>query len=170
MVQNPDSNARGMSPIRKLVLSAIVLIFVGSILLRFSLGSDAPQGGPAGSTGLAPSSAAPSGSEGGAGSRVAEFLPYFTEGSFCALIGFALGFASRKVVKVGLVLLGLFSAAVFGLSAADVVQVDWSKATELMNGLILNLREAAGWADSAVQHLPSAGAFLGGYLFGYRRG
>jgi len=170
MVQNSDSNPRGMSPIRKLVLAAIVLIFVGSILLRFSMGSGSSQGGPAGSSGLVPSGLAPGASQEGASARVAEFLPYFTEGSFCALIGFALGFTSKKVVKVGLVLLGLFAAAVFGLSAAGVVQVDWSKATELMNGLILNLREAAGWADSAIQHLPSAGGFLGGYLFGYRRG
>ena len=57
-------------------------------------------------------------------SQIERAIPYLTEGSFFALIGFALGYASRKVVKVGLILLALVFAGLQGLSYLEVIHIE----------------------------------------------
>ena len=97
-------------------------------------------------------------------------IPYLTEGSFFALIGFALGYASRKVVKVGLILLALLFVGLQGLSYLEVIQIDWHRAIEVLNNLILNLNENATVTEVLKDRLPTVGALGAGYLLGFRRG
>lgn len=108
-----------------------------------------------------------SGSDGG---KLADMLPYFTEGSFFAMIGFALGYASRKIVKLLLIVVAGFFLLVQGLSYADVVSVDWQKMIDLVNGWVLNLKENDTIGEVLKDKIPTAGALTAGYVLGFRKG
>jgi len=97
-------------------------------------------------------------------------LPYLTEGSFFALIGFALGYASKKVVKLMLIFLAIFFVGIQALSFGGVLTVDWSKAVDLLNSLILNLQENETVSEVLKDKVPTAGAMFAGYWLGFRRG
>ena len=99
-----------------------------------------------------------------------EALPYLTEGSFFALIGFALGYTSKKFIKLGLVLLAIAFVAIQGLSYTGVVSVDWQQALDWINGLILNVRENETLAKVVQHRIPAAGAFAGGWVLGLKSG
>jgi len=97
-------------------------------------------------------------------------LPYVTEGSFFALIGFALGYASKKVLKLGLIVLAVFFVALQGLSYLEVITIDWKRAIDVVNDLILNLNENQTILDFVKDRVPTLGGFGAGYLLGFRRG
>lgn len=103
-------------------------------------------------------------------SPLADAMPYVTEGSFFALVGFALGYASRKVVKLLLLLLAGFFVLVQGLSYAEVVSVDWNRAVEVLNDLVLNLKENQTITEVLKDRIPTAGALTTGFALGYRKG
>ena len=96
-------------------------------------------------------------------------MPYITEGSFFALIGFALGYLSRTILKVGLIVLGACFLLIQGLAWAEVIDVDWSRAIQLANDLVLNLRENASVTEMLKDKLPTTGALAAGYALGFRR-
>ena len=97
-------------------------------------------------------------------------LPYLSEGSFFALIGFALGYASKKIVKLMLIFLAIFFVAIQALSYGGVVTVDWSRAVQLLNDLILNLNENETIGQVLKDKIPTAGALGAGYWLGFRKG
>lgn len=115
-----------------------------------------------------PAGAAAAAEDGGGGLEA--LLPYFTEGTFFALIGFALGYASKKVVKVGLIFVAIFFAALQGMVYAGVADVDWGAAIELLNDLILNIQEGQTFSEILKAKIPTAGGLTAGYLLGFRRG
>lgn len=109
--------------------------------------------------------------EPGPGQAIEDLLPYFTEASFFGLIGFALGYTSRKVVKLGLILLALLFASIQGLQMAGVIQgLDWAKAIELVNDWVLNIKEDQSVTQWLTDKIPSAGALIAGYLVGFKQG
>ncbi|MFG0318617.1 MAG: FUN14 domain-containing protein [Planctomycetota bacterium JB042] len=176
------------------VFTALAVVFVASVGLRVFVGDDASSSGAtkvtdalktSGSAGDGPGESFLPGLGGGngaslpstgsddagdGGGKLADALPYLTEGSFFAIIGFALGYASRKVVKLLLILLAGFFLLIQGLSDADVVQVDWPKAIDLVNDWILNLKENDTIGEVLKDKLPTAGALTAGYLLGFRKG
>lgn len=103
-------------------------------------------------------------------SPLARWLPYVTEGSFFGLIGFALGYASRKLVKVGLVLLALFFVVLQALVWTGTVSVDWGGLVGKLNAWVFNLTESETASEFLRRRVPSAGGMLAGYLIGFRRG
>ncbi|MBK6940041.1 MAG: hypothetical protein IPH13_07515 [Planctomycetes bacterium] len=142
-------------------------------LSKSSDGSDAAQGFVGGTGGGSSPTSVPVGGTSTTtdGATTPEsVLPYLTEGSFFGILGFALGYTSRKIVKLFLILLALVFAAVQGLAVAGVADVDWNKALALANDLIFNVNQHAGWIEFMKAKLPSAGAFCGGFLLGFKRG
>ncbi len=97
-------------------------------------------------------------------------LPYLSEGSFFALIGFALGYASKKIVKLMLIFLAIFFVGIQALSYGGVLSVDWQKFVDLLNDLILNLKENETLTEVLKDRVPTAGAMMAGYWLGFRRG
>ena len=179
-----DADERGgLGGFRKLVLFTLLGVLALSVAARAVLGDPAPMSGagdraatPEGASsfvsGLPPANpgstddaveAAESGS-------VEQLLPFLTEGSFFALIGFALGYATRKVVKLLLIFVAIFFAGLQALVYAGVADVDWGQAIDLLNGLILNVKEEQTLTEIAKAKLPSFGGLAGGYLLGWRRG
>jgi uncharacterized membrane protein (Fun14 family) len=175
-----------MSPLKKAALVGIVLVLVLSVVGR-AFFSDGGSGGGASQSGGGKASVAPS-SVGGAGfvpggqggatgaeasepeGEVAKALPYVTEGSFFALIGFALGYASRKLVKVGLVFLAIFFVGLQVLAYMDVVNVDWGRGVEVVNEFVLNIQEGDSIKKILTDKLPTAGGLAAGYFLGFRKG
>lgn len=180
-----DGSRQGLSRFQRLALLGLAGVLVLSATLRAVLGAggDDPSpaaggSGPSAANGLV-SSAPPSGGQPGAGGEletapepgsIEAFLPFFTEASFFALIGFALGYATRKVVKLALIVVAVFFAGLQGLVYAGVAEVDWGQAIELLNGLILNVKQDQTLTEILKAKVPAFGGLLGGYLLGFRRG
>lgn len=172
---------RPMSPFKKAVLALLVLIFVGSVGARAVLGSGQPDApSPASRPAATPDGFLPGVRQGGAqdpGAAPQEepagiegWLPLLTEGSFFALIGFALGFATKKLVKLLLIFVALFFVGVQALVHAEVMTVDWGQAIDWLNRMVLNLREDQPFTEVLKEKVPTLGALLTGYVLGFRRG
>ena len=182
-----DRPKKGMSGFQKTILLTLVVLFLGSIGARamFSGKGESATSNDGRSSLTTSGEVGPDGKsflpglegvfegtekEPEPGSLEA-LLPVFTEGSFFGLIGFALGYASRKVLKLGLIFLAIFFVGVQGLVHADIIQeVDWPKAVDYVNDFILNLKENNTFTEWLTDRVPTAGALVGGYLFGLRRG
>lgn len=156
----------------RLALLLVVVVLVGSVVLRAFAGDKAQPADPSdpAAMGAASLTAGGAAAEPETSDKLFAALPYLTEGSFFALIGFALGYASKKVVKVGLIVLALVFVALQGLVWADVAQVDWGAAVEKLNALIFNVREDTSVGEWLRARVPSLGGLLAGYVLGFRRG
>ena len=97
-------------------------------------------------------------------------MPIISEATFFGVIGFALGYASRKAVKVGLVLLALLFVAVQVLSYMGVIAIHWGRGLELLNEFVLNINESETAMEILKHRIPSAATLVAGYLIGFRRG
>ena len=175
-----DAPPSELGPFRKFVLFTITGVLGLSVAARAVVGGSEPAqdvdgaaAAPAlgsslvdGGTG-APEGGASAAAEPGA---IEELLPFFTETSFFALIGFALGYATRKIVKLMLIFVAIFFAGLQGLVYAGVADVDWGQAIDLLNTLILNVKEDQTLTEIARAKLPSFGGLAGGYVLGFRRG
>lgn len=190
MPEEAPKSAESRAPLsrwNKIVLGAIVSVLLLSMGARALLTEDAPAQtqSPSTSSALAPSGFVPGlpgsqspGGESGVEAQAADAepgafevaLPYLSEGSFFALIGFALGYASKKVVKLMLIFLAIFFVAIQALSYGGVVTVDWSRALQLINDLILNLNENETIGQVLKDKIPTAGAMGVGYWLGFRKG
>jgi len=167
------------------VIATVLLVSIGArFWVESSSASSGSRGGDSSSaiapTGLLPDGSPAPGGDGTAGGEgegavpvsdgVADALPIVTEASFFGLIGFALGYASRKAVKLGLLAVAALFITLQTLVYLDVIAVDWSRAVSLVNDLVLNLREDQTIAEVAKAKIPTAGALVGGYFVGFRRG
>ena len=177
-----------MSGFQKTILFALLFLFVGSLAARAAMGLGGRSAAPAepARTSLAPSELDASGKSflpgleealGGLGEpepeprSIESLIPIFTEASFFGLIGFALGYASRKVIKLGLIFLAIFFVGIQGLVHAEIIQeVDWPRAIDHVNDFVLNLKENNTFTAWLTDRVPTAGSLIGGYLFGLRRG
>jgi uncharacterized membrane protein (Fun14 family) len=157
-----------MSGFKRFVLVVFLLVLASSIGARTFLG-DRRSGAnpPDGATGFL----APQG--GGAPEEpttLERYLPYLSEGAFFAIIGFALGYTSRKVVKVGLVLLALCFLAIQALVWTGHAQVDWVGVLAKVNEHVFNLKDGETITQFLTRRVPSAGSLVAGYVLGFRRG
>lgn len=169
--------ARGMSAYHKVALALIAVVLTGSVALRAWTGAGSPAGpsAPPGalSTGQGLRADTPSG---GAGASEAPeppwkaALPAVTEGSFFALIGFALGYTTRKLIKLGLILLAVGFVALQVLVHLGAVEVDWGAAVAKLNELVLNVGESGTVGELLTDRVPAAGGLATGYFLGLRRG
>lgn len=167
----------GMSGHHKAVLVVICLVLLGSIAARAWTARDG--GGDGGGGGSGAPAGASSFLQGSSGSRAApdepegpveQALPAVTEASFFALIGFALGYTTKKLVKLGLLLVALAFVVVQLLVHFGVLEVDWNALTEKLNRLVLNVREDGSVQELLTDRIPTAGGLGAGWLLGLRRG
>jgi len=168
----------------------VLALAAAFILVGASLHFTAPAAEPAvgdstqstlTSQGVAPNSLVGTGlrsGSGGAGesevpaaeSGIHGWSPFFMKGGFSFIIGFAVGYAVRTFLKMSLLIAGVVSLAVFGLSYAGLVDVDWSTISGLFDDAMARVREEAGHFKTFVTgSLPSASFAAVGLLFGFRR-
>ncbi len=166
-----EGSRTGLTGIQKTLLGLLVAALLASIGMRaYAKDREAKRTGtPAGAHGLVggePGTPAPAEPE----TPLERSLPYVTEGSFFGLIGFALGYASRKFVKLGLILLALFFLGLQALVWTGTVSVDWNGMLGKLNALLFNLQENESITQFLTRRVPSAGGMLAGYLIGFQRG
>ncbi len=173
--EDPGSE-KTLTPLQRASLVLLGLIFLGSVGARLATGgpsdTDRPQGAVApalghglvapGQTGSASAAAEPEGLE--------RFLPYLTEGSLFALLGFAVGYATRKVVKLLLIVIAVLFVLVQLLSSKGMLDMDWGGLLDWLNALVFNLKENQTVSEVLTDRIPTSGAFLLGVVLGFRRG
>lgn len=97
-------------------------------------------------------------------------LPIVSEASFFGLIGFALGYTSRKLVKIGFVVIALAFVGLQALSFSGVVTIDWQRLIDIVNAFVLNINQNDSIGQILKDRIPSVGALVGGYFLGFRKG
>lgn len=173
----------GLGPVQKLAVAAIGAIFVLSIVCRVAFSADgststSPSGGalPAGAQSFVSGEATPSFLPSESAEPEAQpgaleaALPVLTEASFFAMVGFALGYASRKVVKLAMIVLAAFFVMLQLLTYGGVTTIDWGRFVEILNDWVLNLKENQTITEVLTDRVPTAGSLLAGYFLGFRRG
>lgn len=157
---------------KAVTFTVLLVTAAGSITAR-ALMEDEPvsAASPPGavSTGLVPDADRTPPSD-GEDDGLAIALPYVTEASFFAIIGFALGYASKKVLKIGLIVLALLFVAVQVLSWQGILTIDWQRAVDVVNDLILDINENDTVGEVIKNRLPGAGGLVVGYALGFRKG
>jgi len=87
------------------------------------------------------------------------------------ILGFATGYAFKKLVKVVLVVLGLFTVGFLALAYYGVVAVNWDKLALLVERAVYGAQATAYSVQSfIVASIPFAGAFTAGFILGFRYG
>ena len=87
------------------------------------------------------------------------------------VLGFAVGYALKKLVKLALVLLGLLTIVLLALEYYGIIQVNYDKFVALVEQAMNMTRSAASSiASHAVASLPFAGSFLLGFALGFKMG
>ncbi len=159
-----------LSAFQRATLWILALVLVGSVAARAVLARNAPA--PSGAPGQAGSSftaqAERSGAKDGA-FAFEDLLPFATEASLFALIGFALGFTTRRLFKLLLILIALAFVIVQGLAYAGWIEVDWGVVQQRINEWVLNLKRDQTVTKILTYRLPSLGALGAGWLVGLRR-
>lgn len=88
-----------------------------------------------------------------------------------AVIGGIVGFASKKVAKVVLVLVGLEIALLQALELYGLIDVKWSAINRIVASVQEMARDGTPPPDvmSILSSLSIGGGFVGGFLLGFKR-
>ena len=100
----------------------------------------------------------------------ADALAYLPEMGGWGLVGFAVGFVAKKIIKWILILVGIYFATLLYLQQQGWITINQGLDTSI-DGIakILYQRADAFWAAAAVS-LPVVGAFGVGAYLGFRKG
>lgn len=168
------ASAAGLTGLQKGLLGIFSVLLLGSVAVRAATAPDRTAesaGGPSGASSLtimAPGTVDSPPADGVQG--LEQYLPYVTEASFFGLIGFALGYTTRKIFKILLILIAVaFVGTQVGVQAGWF-EVDWDGVLAKLNDWVFNLKANATVTDFLTDRVPSAAALLVGWLVGFKRG
>ncbi len=175
MAASPKAPAQaGLTRVQRAVLIVLSVLLVGSAIARGVMLAQRAPSRSATDTTLAPSnylaSTRSAAQEPQSSGVIEDALPYVTEGSLFALIGFALGYTTRKIFKIGLLLLAVAFIAIQALTYAKVASVDWGGLVDWLNRAVLNLKENDTVTQFVTRRIPSTGALVAGAALGFKRG
>lgn len=169
-MSSSESEKRAMPAFQKAVLVLIVGILAVSVAARMLLvepTTPAANPMPAGARSFATETAAKHADETAWWQSI---LPMVTEASLFGLIGFALGYSTRKAFKLVLIVIAIAFVVVQVLVARGSLEVDWGSAVSATQAWILNLQPDVPIAEFLKTRLPTAVAFVTCWLLGFRRG
>jgi uncharacterized membrane protein (Fun14 family) len=81
--------------------------------------------------------------------------------------GFLIGYATKKILKILMLFLGLYSLSLFYLAHIGVIEINSEKLAEATSSL---LAKTAGFMSAAIAYLPFSGSFLAGFALGIIKG
>jgi uncharacterized membrane protein (Fun14 family) len=81
--------------------------------------------------------------------------------------GFLIGYITKKIVKILMLFLGLYSLSLFYLARIGVIEINSEKLAEATSSL---LAQTAGFMSAAIAYLPFSGSFLAGFALGIMKG
>ncbi|MBL8856989.1 MAG: FUN14 domain-containing protein [Planctomycetes bacterium] len=158
------------SALAKFMFFAIVLTFVVSVLMRMLLVDTRPEQPnplPGEVRTFTTEMTQQHPRETGA---LATILPYLTEASLFGVIGFALGYTSKRAFKLLLILIALSFVTIQVLVSMGKMTVDWNQMITVIDNWILNMDFKSTVPVFLKQRLPTLAVFALGYVFGLRRG
>lgn len=160
----------GMAFFQKVVLAAVGVTLVASVAARMLLhrpSHPASNPMPEGARGFAADTASKSPEQ---ADWLASVLPVVTEASLFGLIGFALGYTTRKAFKLLLILIAVAFVVVQVLVARGELHVDWGGAVRAIQAWVLNLRADVPITEFLKTRVPTVIAFVTCWFLGFRRG
>jgi len=86
------------------------------------------------------------------------------------ILGFVVGYAIKKMMKIVAVILGLFTLALLYLGHTGVISVNYDKLLDAIEKLYGNSGGATQWLTPIVANLPFASVFLVGAAIGFKAG
>jgi uncharacterized membrane protein (Fun14 family) len=86
------------------------------------------------------------------------------------ILGFIVGYAIKKLLKLLAVVVGLFSISLIYLGYTGVISVDYDKLILAIEGIFGNLGGTASWISPIIASLPFAGTFILGIVIGLKKG
>ncbi len=84
--------------------------------------------------------------------------------------GFIVGYAVKKISKLMIVLLGLFTLFILYLGVTDVISINYGEFWNALARLFGFASEVATWLIGLLALLPFIGSFLAGFLLGFKLG
>ena len=101
-----------------------------------------------------------------------EFLgSLLTQLGFGGTLGFVIGFALKKLLKIILVLVGLYFASLFYLAHEGFITINYDRFNEVYQTLISKLtRQNFTIPTFLTSHLPFTGSFIVGLGLGFKVG
>ena len=98
---------------------------------------------------------------------------------FGGVAGFLIGYAIKKVMKLMLVIIGLFFAALGYLWHQQIITVHWDRFVTSSEGTLQGIQNATGTIPSAADQtmsalanigIPLTGSFAAAFAFGFMKG
>ncbi len=169
-MSNSHDEKRPMPAFQKAVLVLIALVLVASVAARMLLVEPATPAAnpmPAGARSFATEAATKHPDEIAGWQGI---LPIVTEASLFGLIGFALGYSTRKAFKLVLIVIAIAFVVVQVLVARGSLEVDWGGTVHAIQAWVLNLQPDVPIVEFLKTRLPTAVAFVTCWLLGFRRG
>lgn len=84
--------------------------------------------------------------------------------------GFMVGYALKKLAKIVAFILGLFFIALLYLGYTGIINVNYGKLIEAIEGLMRSVVGASGWITAVIAVLPFAATFTVGFGLGLKIG
>jgi len=98
------------------------------------------------------------------------FSPILYQLGAGGILGFIVGYAVKKVLKILAVIAGLFALVLIYLGYTDIISVNYGKLTEAIEGLMSGIGEASQLVSPIIANLPFAGSFLVCAALGFKKG
>lgn len=98
---------------------------------------------------------------------------------FGGVAGFLIGYAIKKVMKLMLVIIGLFFAALGYLWQQQIITIHWDRFTASSESTLQGIQNATGTIPSAADQtfsalanigIPLTGSFAAAFVFGFMKG
>jgi uncharacterized membrane protein (Fun14 family) len=86
------------------------------------------------------------------------------------VLGFIVGYAVKKVVKILIVIAGLLTLGLLLLEYQGIINVNYDKLLELVGSYTGGLGESVSWLNPILAYLPFAGSFALGAVVGLKAG
>lgn len=86
------------------------------------------------------------------------------------ILGFIVGYAVKKMMKILAVIVGLFTLVLIYLGHVGVINVNYDKLAEAIENMYGSAGGASQWLTPIVANLPFAGTFMVGAAIGFKAG
>jgi len=84
--------------------------------------------------------------------------------------GFLVGYAIKKIVKILVIILGIFILAILYLGYSGIISVNYDKLEEAISKALPAVAETSNLLIPIITNLPFAGSFGLGFLIGLKKG
>lgn len=86
------------------------------------------------------------------------------------VLGFFIGYATKKLTKLIAVLIGVFAVVLIYLGYQGVISINYDRLVETLQGLLGAAGQASAILTPVIANLPFAGSFIAGAAVGLKLG